>query len=570
MCGKRMQKERKLLIRELTWTVLCLGAAMLTVWFLFYVNIQSLLKKYVMRNTEQVSSQILTELERSFLQTEEFSFALTQSEVVKDFFLEEAFCAFVARAGELEDFLSRHFEGCIFMDNVILYNEAGTFYRLSGSLDNTAVRRLIQVIDVNGLERHVQIRLEDTNYIGCITMIQDNNQKLGTAVMLTRESDILGLFEQLSGNERMKIALAAGGQVLLTNYKEYQELSVLTIRERTNYAVYKKIGFTPFELLVCYEESNHAVQFFFMAAMVLLAVLLLALLEVFLHFWRKKFFAPIQSVITEVESFEGGKGEQLPLTGMEHFDGLVQGINEMVERIEQKEKEVYEATYSLQESELKKQRALIVSLKKQISAHFTVNVLSIIKALSSSGENEKAGLLCDGLSFLLRYANAGDTMISGMEEFFVLEKYAEIMEIRYPGRFTVEIDMVDELEKIEIPRMLLQPILENSIVHGIVGREMPEAGHVHVYSELTKEAVLFIISDNGCGMSSAQLMDIRNEIEMVDEDNVEVEGLSHVALVNIQRRIRSYFGEAYGICVEAEQKNGTRVTVKLPIKHRFV
>ena len=82
------------------------------------------------------------------------------------------------------------------------------------------------------------------------------------------------------------------------------------------------------------------------------------------------------------------------------------------------------------------------------------------------GENEKAGLLCDGLSFLLRYANAGDSYISGMEEFFVLEKYVEIMEIRYPDRFTAEIEMEDALEGVELPRMLLQPIVENSILHG--------------------------------------------------------------------------------------------------------
>lgn len=241
----------------------------------------------------------------------------------------------------------------------------------------------------------------------------------------------------------------------------------------------------------------------------------------------------------------------------------------MVERIEQKEREIYEANYSLQEAELKRQKALIVSLKKQISAHFTVNVLSIIKALSSTGENEKAGMLCDGLSFLLRYANAGDAYISGMEEFFVLEKYAEIMEIRYPGKFTVNIDVADELEDIEIPRMLLQPVVENSIVHGIIGNESKGPGSIHVYACFEDEAVLFNVEDNGCGMNEEVLEELRDKLRNVDGENTEVEGLSHVALVNIERRIRSYFGNGFGMAVESQSGIGTKISVRLPKMSRL-
>lgn len=563
------KKERKPLIRELTLTILGLSAAMITMWFLFYAVVNQFIMKQVMRSMEHVSEQIITEMEKSFLNLEEVSFAIKHDEDVKSVLKQDNHSMLVERAGKVEEKIDQMSYDNMFIDNLIVYNICGDFYRFAGNLDNTSVKYVMQVVERNDLKNHVQIKVEDKNYIGYVSDIYDGTKKIGALVILTEETEIYRLFEQIGKSENLRIALAADNQIILSNYIEYIDKDALSIEQESKYCLYRTVGFTPFGLMISYEDSNRYISIIFLTAMVIMALILFAILEVFLYFWRKKFFSPIQSVITEVEGFEGGRGEQLPLTGMEHFDGLVSGINEMVERIEQKEKEVFEASYSLQEAELKRQRALIVSLKKQISAHFTVNILNIIKALSVSGENEKAGILCDGLSFLLRYANAGDSFISGMDEFFVLTKYAEIMEVRYPDKFTVDIDIVDELEEIELPRMLLQPIIENSIVHGIVGGALEHRGEVRVYSELSDEKVRFVIEDNGCGMSESVLNELRESISNSDPDDVEVEGLSHVALANIERRIHSYFGNEFGIEIESEKDKGTRITVVLPHCKRF-
>ena len=560
--------RKKSLIKELKWTVLSLSAAMLAMWFLFYVNIHNVIQKNVMQNMEQISEQIISELNRSFLQLEEVSFALSQDTNVQSFLLEEDYTEFVNKSASVTETIDNLAENSSFMDNMILYNEQGSFYRFSGTIGNTGVRRMMNLVEKDKLISHIQIRLDSVNYIGYVTAIYKENDRLGTIVMLTNENDIYRLFEQMTENEDMKIAMAADGKVILSNKENYIGKKIEDIRRDTTYMVYKQVGFTPFELMVSYEDSSHEMSMLFMVAMLIMAVLLLLMLEIFLRFWKRKFFVPIQSVISEVEGFEGGKGAVLPMTGIEHFDGLVHGINDMVERIEQKEKEANQAENSLQKAEIKKQKTMIISLKKQISAHFTVNVLNIIKALSSMGENEKAGLLCDGLSFLLRYANAGDSYISGMEEFFVLEKYVEIMEIRYPDRFTAEIEMEDALEGVELPRMLLQPIVENSILHGIAGDEKEGKGVVRVYNKIDSDCLYIIVEDNGKGMDFSQLERLRAEIKEVNENQVEVEGLSHVALVNIQRRIHSYFGGEYGISVESTKGIGTTVIVKLPVLQR--
>ncbi|WP_027398404.1 sensor histidine kinase [Anaerovorax odorimutans] len=563
-----MKMRKKSLIKELKCTVLFLSAAMLAMWFLFYVNIHNVIQKNVMQNMEQVSEQIISELNRSFLQLEELSCALSQDKNVQNFLLEENNIEFVNKAAYVEETIDNLSENSSFMDNIIFYNEQGRFYRFSGTIGNTGVRRMMNLVEKDKLTSHIQIKLDSVNYIGYVTAIYQEGERIGTIVMLTNENDIYRLFEQMTENEDMKIAMAADGKVILSNEENYIGAKTEDIRKDTTYMVYKQVGFTPFELLISYEDSSHGMSILFMIAMLIMAVLLLLMLEIFLQFWKRKFFVPIQSIISEVEGFEGGKGAMLPMTGIEHFDGLVHGINDMVERIEQKEKEAYMAENSLQKAEIKKQKAMIISLKKQISAHFTVNVLNIIKALSAMGENEKAGLLCDGLSFLLRYANAGDSYISGMEEFFVLEKYTEIMEIRYLDKFSAEIEMEDALDGVELPRMLLQPIVENSILHGIVGDEKEGKGIVRVYSKIELGCLYITIEDNGMGMDVTQLAKLRSDIQDINQDYVEVEGLSHVALINIQRRILSYFGDEYGISVESSKGIGTTVTVRLPALRR--
>lgn len=562
-----MKSEKKPLVRQLKMTVFALSTAMLAVWFLFYVNMNHIIKSYVMDNMKQISTQIISELNRTFLQMEEMSFVLSENESVADFVNAKSSLEFHTKAAKVEQLLEQMSGDTTFMDNVIFYSEEERFYRFNGNISNTGIKRMMNIIKGGDGTKHIQIKLDDTNYIGYVTSIKHDEECLGKIAMLTNENDIHRLFLQLAKDEDMKIALAADSRVIISTKEEMIGKTTAELTGESAYLLHEQVGFTPFELLISYEDTEHEMSHLFFVAMVFMAVILLLMLEVFLHFWKKKFFAPIQTVISEVEAFESGKGEMLSLTGVEHFDGLVMGINEMIKRIEEKEKEIYEATASLQKAEIKKQKALIVSLKKQISAHFTVNVLNVIKALSANGDNEKAGLLCDGLAFLLRYANAGDSYISGMDEFFVLERYIDIMEIRYPNRFTAEIDVEDFLEEIEIPRMLLQPIVENSILHGLGSHTVREKGMIHVYCIREQKQIRIIVEDNGSGMGEKQLTMLKDSISHANEE-APVEGLSHVALVNIQRRIQSYFGAGYGLVLESDEGKGTKVIMTLPIRWR--
>ena len=401
-----MNVGKTTLLNKLRGTLLVVSASMLLLWALFYLNMQSKIQNYAMSNMEQVSNHIIAELNNGFLELEELAFEMSDNEMVYDFLKAESSIDFYRKAIEVDKILAGLHDEAGFGKNVILIDRGKRFYRFRGTINNTGTNRIIKIIEGEKGKRHIQLVLNGVKYIGYVDTIYEEQTLLGNIVMLTSENDLVQLFNRLEGNDNMKIALAADHVILVSNEEELIDQGTDTFLETTDYFARQQIGFTPFELLVSYQDTNQDIKMYYFGITVIMAILLLLLLETFVHFWRKEFFAPIQSVINAVEQFEGSEGELLPMPGQEHFNGLVNGINAMTKRIE-----------ALQDAEIKKQRALIVSLKKQISAHFTVNVLNSIKVISAAGEKEKAGRLCDGLSFLYRYANDGEHFIPLIEEF---------------------------------------------------------------------------------------------------------------------------------------------------------
>ncbi len=222
--------------------------------------------------------------------------------------------------------------------------------------------------------------------------------------------------------------------------------------------------------------------------------------------------------------------------------------------------ELMESQLRLQNICIEHQRAVIVSLKKQINAHFTVNALNTVRALIKKKNNERAEEICEGLSGLLQYANAGDEGITVLEEFSMLERYLAIMHTRYPGKFATNLEFADELADVKIPRMLLQPVVENAILHGFQNRD---GGCIHILCEESKNTIRIQVSDDGCGMKKETLEALREHLQKNTGDDM-MQGLSHVALPNIQKRIQASFGMEYGVTIESELGKGTRVTLNIP------
>ena len=285
------------------------------------------------------------------------------------------------------------------------------------------------------------------------------------------------------------------------------------------------------------EKAVKAAGIIFVIVFAVAALLVFGAFRVLARYWNRHVFNPIYKIISATnESVD----RPLPETGEGYFDNLVRHINDWI--AEEKERERIENNL----------------LKKQIDAHFTVNTLNALRALINKDDKKSASDMCEELSALLRYAGSGETYISLFEEFFVLSQYVSIMKTRNPGRLDADLEYDDSYEEIRIPRMIIQPIVENAIVHGIGSGK----GTVRVYAE-TGDDLRIMVEDDGKGMSEEALDALRAKI--AGPKDVLGEELKHIALANVQKRIDILYGKGYGLDITSKEGSGTCVTVRLPL-----
>ena len=553
--------KQEALYRRFKQTIALLCAAIVILWAVFYVAVIKGLKENALSTVEQVSENVISSLENRFLSIENMSYAMEREPALTQMLQAEDTISFYDLAAQAAVQVETITTADSAVSNILLYDKNGRFYRFKGGISNTVLQSMFKEISPGSLPQNLTCVSDGMYYIGYAGGIYENGELLGCTAMLLEETEIKRIFDVYDQVPNLGIALLARGKVVYSNREDFAQAQLLYTKENADFHVEKKIGLTPFSVFVFYDNnSSNKISIIFSVIMTVTVGLLFVIVVRFLQFWQKHFFGPIGGVIREIEQFDGEMNEALAFTGEAYFDGLVTELNGMFKRIEEKEAELAKSRELLYQTELQKQRALIVSLKKQINAHFTVNSLNSVRALIKKKENERAEEICDGLSGLLQYANAGDETISLLDEFAALEQYLAIMRARYPGKFVTNLEFDDELADVQIPRMLLQPLVENAILHGFQNRE---GGTIHLLCALQPDGILLQVADNGCGMDEKTLHALRGRLQ--DQPGADMaQGLSHVALPNIQRRIQADFGPAYGVKIESMQGKGTTVTLLLP------
>ena len=542
-----------------TITLLCL--AIVALWAVFYTVVKRGLEDNALSIVEQVSKNVIFSLENRFLSIENISYTMSGEPALIEMLKAGDTLGFYDLASKATGQVEAIAAAETTVSNILLYDSNGRFYRFKGGMSNTALSSAFKELSPDGLPGHLTCTSDGRYYIGYSVGIDEDGLLLGYTAVFMEEMEIKRILELYDKLPSLGIALTAEGNIVYSNREGFSQGELIHIKSSTAFYDEKKIGLTPFTVFVFYDNTAaDRISVLFSVIMLVTVALLFFIVFRFIKFWRQHFFHPIGGVIREVEQFDGEMTRALKPTGEAYFDGLVTQLNWMLRRIVEKEAELVYSRELLYQTELKKQRALIVSLKKQINAHFTVNSLNTIRALIKKKENDRAEEICDGLSGLLQYANAGDETITVLEEFSMLERYLAIMQTRYPGRFSAELEFDDELAEVCIPRMLLQPVVENAILHAFHHKE---GGMLQIACIVQEVTLRLSVTDNGCGMDKNTLTAVLNRLQN-DADDVMEEGLSHVALSNIQKRIQTSFGSGYGIEIASRLGDGTRVTLILP------
>lgn len=248
----------------------------------------------------------------------------------------------------------------------------------------------------------------------------------------------------------------------------------------------------------------------------------------------------------------------LPCESMDEVGILSCHFNRMVVQVQKLIQEVYQEQYLKQKAELK-------SLRMQINPHFLYNTLESINWMARIKGVPEIGDMVKALGDLMRVSISGDDFITVKEEIANVVNYLKIQKFRYGDRFAARISIGVDIEKVRMPKLLLQPIVENAIVHGL--EEKLESGWIDITGSLEEGKVIITITDNGIGMEE----EVAATILAAPDDQPaggcgpSCDGHTHIGLSNVDRRIRLCYGEEYGITITSSPGRGTSVKAIFPV-----
>ena len=292
----------------------------------------------------------------------------------------------------------------------------------------------------------------------------------------------------------------------------------------------------------------------FIIVVIILAVLFVLVISFLLS---ARSFKPLQSIMTIIDEPEKWDVEN-GITKYSNFDELNYIICNIMNTIKLKKNMEVE----LQDRLLLLQNAQLGALQSQINPHFLFNTLDTINwiAIDKIGGNNEASNAITTLSELFRLSlNITSYLVTIQSEIEHAKLYVKLIDLRYKNKIKVMLDFDNGILKYMMPKLCLQPIIENAVYHGI--KPKLTNGLIEIRGRSIDNDIIIDINDDGIGMNALQIKEIN---DMLQENYVE--GDKHIGLRNVNQRIKLIFGEDYGVKISSVENAGTKVRIIIPKK----
>lgn len=398
-------------------------------------------------------------------------------------------------------------------------------------------------------------------------------RKLGFIAIGVEKKSFEELYSNISESEEEGIVVLDknGGQLLEMGKvpKDFKK-NILTeeflnkdYREREEHFTYGKYEIICKQAsrdssILCKIEPNYSMQmeffdFAYMPLTLLLAILvgMLPLLLIISHLIT----SPLNKVSVAIRKFSKGDfNQKIEVTTEDEIGEVANCFNKMVEDIKTLIEENYVITLKEKESELS-------ALQAQINPHFLYNTLDSFYWKASEDGNEELADNIIALSQLFRLVlNQGNSEITVENEVELVSRYLQIQRMRFANRLEYFIDIDEEIKKEKIPKLIVQPFVENAVVHGF--ENMSTSCQVKVTGKMEENMIHFEIEDTGIGMSQSQIDAIwQSDTESKDYSRQRI---GRYAIKNIKERLALKYQENFTLQIESSVGKGTRVILCIP------
>ncbi|GGI46148.1 histidine kinase [Paenibacillus marchantiophytorum] len=372
----------------------------------------------------------------------------------------------------------------------------------------------------------------------------------------------------ISGSSAFRI-LTAEGEVIASSYNippDEQELDaslmsrisaqregnfVATIRGEKMLVTYATVGIADWKVVYKIPYSELTANYRSIYQLILFATAVVIVVFLFISFYLlHKLMKPIHVLVVKMSRvMDGNLNTKIEASGSAETVTLGRTFNHMMDQIK----------LLIRETELQekaKQKAEFAAMQSQINPHFLINTLNSIKLMAIISGVDNIRNMTQALIRLVSSSfNRGGSLTLLADEIENLKQYIFIMETRYGNKFEVQWVVDPAATSFYILKLLLQPILENAITHGLVSKETN--GMITIEIHKLGERLGIVIADNGMGISDEQI----EKLASSDQDYT----FSGMGILNVHQRIVLHYGAEYGVTIERLEPTGTRVEIVVPV-----
>jgi two-component system sensor histidine kinase YesM len=280
-----------------------------------------------------------------------------------------------------------------------------------------------------------------------------------------------------------------------------------------------------------------------------LMILLVAVMVLLSYLFAYAISNPLQKVINGMhEARRGNLGVAVSVSALSEVEEVSTNFNEMMD-------EINNLVFNVKDKEKQKRVAELKALQAQINPHFLANTLNTARWMASLQGNHNVDDLISSLIQLINATiGAKNDMITIEEELENIRCFLRIQEYRYFDKFKASFDIDPQILKCRIPRLLLQPLVENALVHGIAMLE--GQGTLAIKGLIENEQVRLLVTDNGAGMNTDRLHDV--------ESGQVISAFNGIGISNVRERIKLNFGEDYGLTIKSVPDLYTTCEIRIP------
>lgn len=296
-----------------------------------------------------------------------------------------------------------------------------------------------------------------------------------------------------------------------------------------------------------FSESLKKTMMYVILAMAFVA---LALSFFVARIFSNRLMGPLDEMTRAMEKIrEGDLSVQMNSLRADEFGQLSRDFDDMTRALK-----LYVELRERQQQELSE--SSIAMMQAQLNPHFLYNTLDTIKWIAKANHIPELAVMSSSLAKILRASISPDTFVPLESEIKLVDYYIQIQKIRFPGEFSYDAEVPMELEDVIVPKLILQPIVENAIVHGLRDKE---DGYIFLNVYEQKGHLMIDIEDNGWGMDEEMLESLNAR------DAEKLRG--HIGFYNVATIIKLHYGLNYGVYAANLKEGGVRVTIELPIRH---